>query len=434
MKALLTSDFRRRESDTDQFSALSGSPWGGEVRTFSQTSGLILFPPDSESCGSVYVRDGSAQFDEVLVGRSVRLFQSPWGRAFLRHAMSRLEASDSSRIHLHTVGNKASVKNQMWSPEAASAFFGREADIVHGKQQAASFRWRQLEPKMESVLDWYLTSAMSLVVFDVLLRASPDVAHFERSDDRCLEFLYDSAERIVGGSRKRLAGEPSGNEVEGRVPWQEGGNQVPVEAELSRALKAQSYYVGGIAYKQPILKHIIKTCCHSDRPLRLADFGGGYGLLAAETVLDDDLDVEHAVCRDYSPANFVFAAQLYRGMREQLKDRFYFSVGKSEEFEFKGDYDVICFVGSLLYTPQEMRAAALQRCWERLRAGGILVIHENIKHPSYKADFERMFTRDEIDELLGRFGPIRRFMSTTIQECTRDEAEEKSVFRVVTKV
>ena len=38
-------------------------------------------------------------------------------------------------------------------------------------------------------------------------------------------------------------------------------NKIAIESELTRSLKSQSYYVGGIAYKEPILTSIIRKCC-----------------------------------------------------------------------------------------------------------------------------------------------------------------------------
>lgn len=437
MKAQYCSDFRRLNEDAQHFESIVPNVATGDVRAFSQTSGLVLFPPDRATCGSVYVDDGRQLFGDILIGRSVRLFQSPWGSAFLRRMMSKLEESDSE-IHFATVGNKAALKNRMWSPEALAGLFGSDPTFVSAKQQVVTFRKATVETTTASILDWYLDHAMSMIVFDVLLRANPDIAHFERSNDLYLELLHDSAEKIIGGSRKRLTGEPGsiveeGTPTEGLAGWMNVRSNVELEPELSRALRAQAYYVGGIAYKEPILKHIISECCDHRSDLRVIDFGGGYGLLAAELCLDPEIDISEAVCRDYSPANFVFAAKMYRELRSQLRGRFSFSVGKSEEFEFDGQYHVMCFVGSLLYTPSEQRRAALQRAWEHLVPGGILVVHENLKHESYKADYERMFTREEIDSLMGSLGVVRRFASTTIAEVSASDAQDKSVFRVVTK-
>jgi hypothetical protein len=72
----------------------------------------------------------------------------------------------------------------------------------------------------------------------------------------------------------------------------------------------------------------------------------------------------------------------------------------------------------------------LDRAWDALAPGGVLIVHENIKNPSYTRDFDKMLTVEEIEALLGNYGSIERYLATAIARVSREAAEARSVFRV----
>jgi SAM-dependent methyltransferase len=380
MQAIISATDASLDADMVAFQA-AGLDRAGLYR-FTQTSPLPYFPVSGET-GSIYWPAPRDLFDTIFVGPSIRLLGGAWSEAFLRNA-ARMSGGQVRGVS---------------GPLAESNRFA-----------------------YESTLDWWYTASSEVLVAEILGRSNQQLQHWIRSDDLFLEFLYDGAERIVGGSRKhRLSG----------AAWWAESSALLLEAEMRRALSAHSYYIGGISYKAPLLARIIKDHL-DDRRFSLVDFGGGYGLLAAELALTQPSAVE-VVVRDPGTINLIFAEQLYRGFRSRLRNRFYFSLGKADDFEFDRSHSVISFVGSLVYIDRERREPILSRCWEALESGGILVVHENIKNASFKADYEKMFVVEEIDSLLGRFGPIRRYLSTAVREVTKEQAAEKAVFRVVQK-
>lgn len=430
MKALISSNQKQTEVDINYFKNSMPSIKREELRFFTQTSGLADFPTDGNSIGSIYYNQPISIFEEVYVGDSVRLFQNTWGRAFLRLAMRMV--STNGKLIVSSFSEKQAAINGMWSTSALIEFLGDADAIYESKKNIVVFKKVDMPEVFESTLDWYIHNAANMVIFDILHRANPLVSHYERIDYTTLGLLYDSAERVVGGARKEIAEAPIHPEV-GKVPWYGDKNMVPIEQELARAVKSHAYYAGGISYKSAILKHLINEFFSDTESLSIIDFGGGYGLLVAELLMDKDLNVDLGVVRDYSPSNMVFSAMLYRHLRDILRDKFYFSLGKSEEFEFDKKFNLITFVGSLLYVAKDKQANTLRKCWDSLLPGGLLVIHENIKNPSYKADYELMFTVDGIDSALSEFGEIRYFMSTNIKELRQKDVGERSVFRVIQK-
>jgi hypothetical protein len=77
---------------------------------------------------------------------------------------------------------------------------------------------------------------------------------------------------------------------------------------------------------------------------------------------------------------------------------------------------------------------SVERAWEALNPGGILIIQENIKHPSYKRDYELMFEPEELDKLLQGFGEIGYYMSTATKAVQAALVERKTVYRIVHKL
>jgi len=199
--------------------------------------------------------------------------------------------------------------------------------------------------------------------------------------------------------------------------------------ERIRQASALGYYIGGLSYKSPLLRFVMRQ--HGiGQGARVVDMGAGYGLLPAELLLDPELAVAHATATDISPVNRSLAEALRGGLAAD-GSRFRFMLSPAQEFSFDGQVDVVSYVGSLLYVPREHLADCIDRAWAALRPGGILVVHENIRDPKYVRDFKFMFEVEELDDALTRLGPIRRFASTREQELSRADAGGKSVFRVV---
>ena len=116
-----------------------------------------------------------------------------------------------------------------------------------------------------------------------------------------------------------------------------------------------------------------------------------------------------------------------------MSGRFKFSLGPAEDFTFEDGYDIVSFVGSLLYVDKSRLASTLDRVWSSINSGGLLIVHENVKAESYKRDFDVMFEAKEIDALLSKYGDIKYYNSQSYITLKPDQVENKTVFRVVQK-
>ena len=204
---------------------------------------------------------------------------------------------------------------------------------------------------------------------------------------------------------------------------------------LRDAINENSYLIGGISYKSALITAIIRDNFTASSGLRLADFGAGYGLLAAELLLDSNCPVDSALNVDINSVNLLKGAAMYRGNLHALRSRLRFWQGTIESYPFDETVDLITMIGSLLYVPEKWRQAILERSWLRLAPGGVLIVHENIKSSTFAAspDYGLMFSVRELDDLLARYGKIDRYLSTAIARIDQEKAGERTVFRVVKK-
>ena len=157
-------------------------------------------------------------------------------------------------------------------------------------------------------------------------------------------------------------------------------------------------------------------------------------MIAAETSIAEGDLVETAINVDINPASLVNSAKMYIGNLASLGGRFRFWLGAIEHYSFDETMDVVSLIGSLLYVPKAARKGVLDRAWDALAPGGLLVVHENIKAQSYGRDLDIMFTVEEIDALLSGYGVIERYLSTAITPVDRETAASRSVFRVIRKL
>lgn len=297
-------------------------------------------------------------------------------------------------------------KTGEWTIDDVAIFFG--VPPTHGsswlsRSEVVEVGIRRHPKPAASVLSWYLQHC------DEILKAQIRQLSFaEAEQDTALASLEDA-----------------------RTGDADTGRDIP--AAISTALRSQAYYVGGLSYKAAGLRHIHQAVA-AGRPWRhLVDIGGGYGLLGAELLLDANVGVERTTTVDIWALNQVFHAILVKTLDKPEGKTMDFVLSAGQDYEFPSVISACSFVGSLLYVPQHLRAATIARAFSALEPGGVLIVHENIKTPSYTTDYDLMFEANELDALLSTHGPIRYFSSTALQELKTGAVANKTVFRVLQK-
>lgn len=353
---------------------------------------LVAFSPTSAGASvagghvcSLHFAAPEPRFEAVALSPRLRLFANAWTQNLIRQMNASIQPG--GHLWLPSTPEKSDgLMNDRW----LAAWLGRpRAKRVRGE-------WLRLDRRPQiaappSTLSWFfeedLADAMAAELTTQPHRSNPDSANGTTSNTTTLAERY---------------------------------------------LQQMNYSIHGASYKSALVAHITGTCLPQREGMTLVDVGGGRGLVAFELLLTLPA-FERAVVCDPLATNVQRVERTRRHFGELIGDRFELIVTTAEDHEFRHEADVITFIGSLLYVSRTHTSDVLSRAWQSLRPGGLLIVHENIKNPSYQKDYDVMFTVEEIDELLERVGPVRRFLSTATREVSKEAAKETSVFRVVQK-
>ena len=376
---------------------------------FAQSGGTGGWPISTDQVGNAYCPLPPDAFTKIIVGSSMRLFASPWSKAFLRHLYKAVVPGGTLAVSF--VSDAEAARKGYWSLAGLRALFGQDGECSRNGQLVIITREGKL-PKVDSVLDWNLRNHGILLTTAVDLLANRSTIDEELVRDIC---------RPMALREHRLTIEP--------IMLQD----LPQQSQLGELLDREAYFNGGVGYKSALLRHIAKRYFEAGQPLRVIDHGGGSGFTAVEMLLQRDLQVTKAVCCDVSLLLAMVTSKMFADMRECLADRFFFELTPIQDFDYDEDYDLISFLGSLLYVPREDTEQTLGRAWDSLRPGGVLVIHENIKSRSYTRDYDLMFTVEELEGFLRPLAHIDYYLSTATIQITKEMSGTKSVFRVLQK-
>ena len=420
--ALVVGSESQRESELAALSRVVPALQQSGLRVFSPDSGLAMFPPDRWTVGSLYFTE-DARFDQVVVGRNVRIFRSQWGRAFLGFLAALL--TPAGHVVLPVMADAQADAGGMWRVRDLERLLGSRAE------QLGEGMWSFQSPCHEivaySTLRWFLRNASQVVHAELVARYVPDAVDALRSDRILGEFLL--------GAPAPDDLEPPDRNGSSATRWFErhDAQVTPVGygEVYGRTLRWISYLVSGISYKASIISHIVRTLSRAPTPLSTIDFGGAYGLLTAELLLDPSLDFATGVCCEHSSPYLFATTRLYRAMRRELQGRFYFASSRGEDFSWDGSYSLVTFLSSLLY--MERRNEVIARAWEHTEPGGLLVVYEVPKSDPRNKDYDIQFTAAELDDLLGRLGQVHRYSPLAARTVSVDEAGETPVFRAVVK-
>lgn len=424
MDALILSRTAALDSDLSALASAVPGFASGSPKLLALSGGAHAEIAAADGGFNLYAQKQLSSYDRVVIGPSVILFDNAWARAFLRHALSLVKPGGT----LSLVRTKAGARGgrALLPLAAARAFLGGE-ETASGDAVVLTVRRREaLPPPVKSTLTAFLedepglTTALAAYYRDKaipadLLAGMAGISH--------------PSNPIGGVSALEDPSHPSAENVERqkRLSSSDDDGYATYVASLN------PYMVDGVRYKHALVTHIMRSCAPelAERPISVADIGAAYGLLPIELALDKDFEVVSATAVELGLAYAIGADRIVRRC-DGLDGRFRFAHARAENFAFEPPLDMVTFIGALLYVAKDALRAVLDKAWNSLAPGGLLIIHENIRRSDFnQADL--MFSADELDTLMGRYAPIRYFMSTAAVELTREQAGDKSVFRVVKK-
>ncbi len=382
-----------------------------DTSLFTLSGGAVGLPSDITKASSFFHTRLSGLFDLIYVDPRVKLFATPYGQNFIAHVNA---LAGSNGVLLLPDWQSQAAKGGI-GPDLLDEWLGCQGKRINNTH--LSYPAQALVTPLPSVLSWYTTHGAELVLEELLFRGTDGDLSGLTSDPLVREFLLSNLSTTDG-----VRGARSGD----------GANNI--ELVLEDITASHAYLVGGVSYKAAITRHILTTLMPGRDQLRYADIGGSYGALAAELLLScDRSQFAFAITRDIASQNVPLARSLYAGLIDSLSGRYKFSLGPAESFVFEDGFDVVSFIGSLLYVDKNQLEGLLDRVWSSIQPGGLLIVHENIKNPTFTRDFDVMFAADELDRLLGRLAPVRFFHSNACTELKPEQVADKTVFRVLTK-
>ncbi|MBN1554031.1 MAG: class I SAM-dependent methyltransferase [Phycisphaerae bacterium] len=420
MNALYLRDESKREKAVAKISEYQPEYAQTAPVVFSEFSLHTSQPSNPEQVGNLLYPCAANSFEVIAVDNSIPLFRNSWGKAFLA-GLNRSLLSNGSLI-LPFYPSKIAKHKGYWSLKDLRKFLGCEIGRNTQLGLAAFKRSDTLAPPV-SVVNWFHHSHPRAIHPGQF----PDLNLPEVRQTVSAMCLHpDRTEEYIRLMRSHLETEATQPEL------------------IPKRFKQLIYYTMGISNKHACLDHIIQTHLPRRTDVRFVDHGGGFGMLGIELLLTER--IQTAVNCDPSARNLFLSFLLFDFFRDHLNGKYHFEHTKAETFTYPDPVDVICYLVSFLYVPDEIKYATLQRDWDHLRPGGILVIQENIRSETFKretpskfkgvqrkGDEPIMFTVEKIDELMGRFGDVRRYMTTAAVPISKEEGGVKLLFRVVQK-
>jgi len=399
---------RQADLDGEEARALLGelrrsqpeSEGAEQIVTFTPAGKRMALPLEDGAEHSMLFPVPEGTFDVVVVSPQLRFFTNEWSRAFLAQLVSSLRPSGSLWVPILSKRGD----DGLWSERWLTQTLGVKASLATSLPLLRFDRIPALSPA-SSILEWYFREHAAAMVEDYLYSTS-------------------GAPQIAEPQPKAA---PVARTIAGEV-----ADSVPFASHLERFASTMTYSVTGASYKSMLLSYILEKELPGRTGLRVLDMGGGMGMVATELVLTSGRVDQATVC-DPLARNSLVMARLGRFFGERVQDRLELRISRAEDFRYPGAFDLITFIGSLLYVPREARQQVIASAFDALAPGGLLVVHENIKSPTYTKDFDVMFSVEEIDALLGNHGRIERYLSTATRAVTREAAGSKTVFRSVRK-
>ncbi len=385
-----------------------------DTRVLSLTSPIARFPPDRSVPGSVFALEGVRRvFSTLVLGQNVRTFLSPWSEALYWY-LNELVV-DGGELVL-PIADRGSGKTRGWSLTALEELFEQPGEVVDG--HFARFRARSDLARPASLLTWFVNDLSGIVHTQIVSRAAADPLQIAIDDPLAEELIVSGLDRLRHERRHDES-----------LPRE---SSIDFTTQLSRLTRSVSYLMSGLAHKAAAVRFAVADYAPR-KPQTVLDIGGALGFLAGELLLDPDLELQSGLTVEADPTYVAGALRMYGAFAPQLRGRMRMAVERAEVHEFE-PATIVTMLSSLLYVPRDQRRAVLDRSWDCLDRGGILVVYEVLRTRPPGKDDAVQYTAAEIDKTLQRYGSVVRLSATTLRELSVQEAGQTSVFRVVAKL
>lgn len=395
--------------------AMGELAWDDSRLVVADTVSADLAPGPAPAHRSIFSLSIEADLDAAILGRRIRAFRDSYGQALAIHIYNAVRQGGAVLLPFHA---PKGVAAGYWDLPWLEQILGTP-ERVDETTRTVLFRRADRVPPPPSIFSWYARNAHALATDHLRFQGEEDTQELA---EQSREFLDGPVERRP--SRPEV---PIGFRTEPDPPIS------PAE-EIDKFFGMMNYCITGVSYKTEGLRRIIDGHLGGRPQTRVLDLGSGPGVVLGELLLSRP-DVAAGVNCEVEAHYVPLARRLFYEYRGALKDRFKFRQSAAEDFDYSEPYDIICAFASLFLIPKEELRRTMEQAWASLRPGGCLVIHENIQRPAFETRwyYDQMFSKEELDALLGEFGTIEWFRSSDLGKMEPDQVSDLTVFRVVQK-
>jgi SAM-dependent methyltransferase len=372
-------------------------------RFLTRDGGLRTFPGDDSEAGHLLAPLPSRAATAVVIHHSNLLFKSSWSRAFLEHAATAV-AEDGMIV----VPEPRPSRMPLIDAEDLARIFGPPIDSMEIDSRTYLCFSTPPRTNTPSTLRWAVDHQ--------------DALHDGERDRAALIGRFDIGTRPDPLEPLMAAG--------CTIPAAEPNLHAATDA--SRAEGLFSYFHVDVAPKMAIMSRLASEV-EIERPLHHVDVGGGMGNLGAELILDPSNPVATSLNVEFDAARMIMGRSLLEMYESELAGNWSFQLEFAQDHAFRQQADIISMVSSMLYVPRGELLLCMERAWDSLNPGGILLFYEHIKHPRFVRDHHVMFEKDEMESMLQRFGDFDCISGTSLVSIPNEDVGEKSVYRVLRK-
>lgn len=396
-----------REQTARTFGELTGlDPASSFIATPASSSALVR--PDAEI--SIFSPLEPNSLEGAMFTSPNRVFCDAYGEAFLAHVYNAVKPG--GRLLIPFTAKAQPKRSGFWSIEWIRSKLGKETEMFKNERFLLYEKQGNLIAP-DSVFTAFVGNVRELSQIFYNDCSNVDIS---RIRDECSDFLVEATVPPGFGSaaRDHTVADPG--------------------KELDEFLSFIGYSVAGVAYKTESLRSFIELYMPRKTGLKTVDLGGGVGFVDMELLITSPQVDRVSVCDPVSHT-LPLTRRMFELFKAKLENRFRYHLCVAQDFRYEEKVDIVSDFAALLYVPRDLLDDVLSRAWAALNKGGILVIHENIKRDLFKTTsyYDSVFTVDELEERLKRFGKIDYYRSSDFAPMKRADVGEQTVFRVIKK-
>ncbi len=367
---------------------------GNDLYSLTPDSDHINVSLDDGKIGNLFFPFTPFSLERIYIGISFPLFANNWGTSFLRYLLTRIKPSGC--IIMPVYPEMQAIEKNYWSRSLLENIF------------LSRTRWLGI-----SNIHAENDGVMSLRVGR---RWPPNIVS-------CAKYLFSQNSNIL--LREEMSQRLGENSLHDNF------------------LKLHDSHWKNVT-TSAVTEKIIHDHFGMKKEVQLCDISDNHGLSAIECLLSSYINVGGAVCyvKDIDP--LLDTRSISDHFHHKVKERFVVKPTIDSSLDGSELYDVICITNIISTMKNSKQKKILQRSWQKLSSGGLLIIYENTD------ELNDGINSDQLEVMLSGFGTISyysdevtsRFIegeeishySSIIEEELKQEMEDKfHVFRVVQK-